>query len=90
MKSFSKADSAVIAVDLGATRLRAAVIHGDRVVSRSDGLTRATEGPEAVVERLLGHVRIALDEAAADGPPLPMRLHSWSPRLDRSTSTAGG
>jgi glucokinase len=62
----------VLALDLGASRIRAAVVAGDgRILTRRDGRTPGAEGPAAVVDACIGHLRAVRDEI---GPRLAARL----------------
>ena len=60
----------VLAVDLGATRIRAGVVDEDgRVLARSTGDTPGRHGPEAVLDALLHHLQVArrgVDEATRE------------------------
>jgi len=57
---------AVLALDLGGSRIRAAVVTGDgRILARSEGRTPGAEGPPAVVAACIGHLRAAGDLALA-------------------------
>jgi glucokinase len=59
---------AVLALDLGATRIRAAVVGIDgRIMARSDGRTPAGEGPATVIEACLAHLRAVRDEILRAG-----------------------
>ena len=53
----------VIAVDLGGTQLRTAVLQGARLLSRVGLLTGANRTPESVIPRLHNAVQQALDDA---------------------------
>lgn len=62
-------DEAVLALDLGASRIRAAVVTGNgRILTRSEGLTPGAEGPDAVVRACIQHLLIARDELDAGSP----------------------
>lgn len=74
--------TAFLAIDLGATNLRAAIVEGPRIVVRSSTATRAWEGPKAVLQRMVDLARelamahpvpvVALG-VAAPGPLDPVR-----------------
>jgi glucokinase len=73
---------AFLAIDLGATNMRAAVVEGPKVLARVSTPTRAWEGPSAVVRRMvdltrdlaLSHpVPVAALGIAAPGPLDPVR-----------------
>ena len=55
----------VLALDLGASRIRAAVVAADgRILARRDGRTPGAEGPAAVVESCIAHLRAVRDDVA--------------------------
>lgn len=57
----------VLALDLGASRIRVAVVAADgRILARRDGRTPGAAGPEAVVEACIVHLMAVRDEAGAD------------------------
>lgn len=59
--------TAVLALDLGASRTRAAVVDADgRVVARTDGRTPREAGPEGVLAASIGMLRSVRDAAPAD------------------------
>lgn len=63
----SRRSGPVLALDLGGTRTRAAVIAADgRLLSRSEGATPGLEGPEAVIATALTHLRSAADAVGSD------------------------
>ena len=63
----------VLAVDLGGTQIRAALITPDREVHcRHAEPTREEQGVAAVIERICKVVAAVRDEAAADGLPAPI------------------
>ncbi len=53
----------VIAVDLGATQIRTAVLHGAQLLSRVSLLTGEPSTPERVIPRIYAAIQQALDEA---------------------------
>jgi glucokinase len=56
----------VLALDLGGTRTRAAVVGDDgTLLSRSEGATPGLDGPEAVLATVIGHLRAAADAVDA-------------------------
>jgi glucokinase len=60
---------AVLALDVGGTRIRAAVVGVDgRILARSDGRTPAGEGPAPVIETCIAHLRAVRDEILRLGP----------------------
>ncbi len=74
--------AAFLAIDLGATNLRAAIVEGPRVLARRSTATCAWNGPQAVVERMLELARevtlanpipVAALGVAAPGPLDPAR-----------------
>ncbi len=74
--------TAFLAVDLGATNLRVAIVQGHRILARSATATRAWEGPAAVVQRIARVARelvlsnptpVAAMGVAAPGPLDPVR-----------------
>ena len=74
------AERPVLAVDLGGTQIRAALITPDRSVHcRRAEPTRDDDGVEAVVERIVEVVAEVRDEAAADGLPAPIGIGFSSP-----------
>src|SRR5262245_5538500 len=61
------ADRPVLALDLGASRIRAAVVGPDgRIVSRNDGRTPGAQGSDAVVRACVEHLAAARDAAPSD------------------------
>ena len=61
------ADGPVLALDLGATRIRVAVVAPDgRLLSRAEGRTPGADGPAAVVDACIEHLRNVA--ASVDGP----------------------
>ena len=57
----------VLALDLGASRIRAAVVGPDgRILARRDGRTPGADGPAAVVEACIAHLRAVRDDAGRD------------------------
>jgi glucokinase len=57
----------VLALDLGASRIRAAVVAPDgRILARRDGRTPGADGPAAVLEACLAHLRAVRDHAGRD------------------------
>lgn len=68
-----------LAVDLGGTRLRAALVDGEgRIAHRISRPTPATEGADAVVAAIAAACRAVLDESGAGGD-LPVGLCSPGP-----------
>jgi glucokinase len=62
----------VLALDLGASRIRAAVVAPDgRILARRDGRTPGAEGPAAVIDACIGHLRAVRDDA---GPAIAAGL----------------
>ena len=62
--SFSEAP--VLALDLGASRIRAAVVLPDgSLAARADGMTRSSEGPQAVLADMIGLLRAVRAAAPA-------------------------
>jgi len=62
----SSASGPVLALDLGASRLRAAVVRADGLVaSRADGPTRAGDGPDAIVDDAIALLQRVRDEMPA-------------------------
>lgn len=60
---------AVLALDLGGSRIRAAVVTADgRILARNDGRTPSADGPEAVVTACIDHLRAARDAVGASDP----------------------
>lgn len=58
--------TAVLAADLGGTRLRCAVVSSTgRILARDEMPTRPEEGPERVVDRIVGGLRAVRDAAPA-------------------------
>lgn len=58
--------SAVLAVDLGGTWIRCAVVSSaGRILARDDMATRPEEGPEGVIDRIVGGLRTVRDAAPA-------------------------
>lgn len=59
--------SAVLALDLGASRVRAGVVDADgSIVARADGPTPSRDGPAAVLETSAGLLRRVRDEVPAE------------------------
>jgi len=74
------ADRPVLAIDLGGTQIRAALITPDRVVhARRAVLTSDEEGVEAVVSRICGVAAEVRDAARADGMPEPAAIGISAP-----------
>ena len=62
----------VLALDLGASRIRVAVVAPDgRILARRDGRTPGANGPDAVVAACIDHLRAVRDDA---GPAIAGRL----------------
>jgi glucokinase len=62
----------VLALDLGASRIRAAVVAPDgRILARREGRTPGAEGPAAVIDACIGHLRAVRDDA---GPAIAAGL----------------
>jgi len=74
------AERPVLAVDLGGTQIRAALITPDRSVHcRRAEPTRDEDGVEAVVQRIVEVVAEVRDEASAAGLPAPIGIGVSSP-----------
>lgn len=74
------ADQPVLAIDLGGTQIRAALITPDLSVhSRRAGLTRDEEGVDAVIGRICELGAAARDAARADGLAAPIGVGISSP-----------
>jgi glucokinase len=74
------AERPVLAVDLGGTQIRAALITPDRSVHcRRAEPTRDEDGPEAVLERIVEVVAEVRAQATGDGLPAPVGLGFSSP-----------
>jgi glucokinase len=59
--------AAVLALDLGASRMRAAVVDGDgRIVGRTDGRTPREAGPDGVIAAAIGMLRRVRDAAPSE------------------------
>ena len=88
------ADRSILAIDLGGTQIRAALITPDRVVhARRAVLTSDEEGVEAVVSRICGLAAEVREAARGEGLPEPAAIgisrparsipgvaSSWRPR----------
>lgn len=73
-------ERAVLAVDLGGTQIRAALVTPDRAVHcRRSAPTRDEEGVEAVVARIVAVAAEVRDQAAADGLPEPVGIGISAP-----------
>ncbi len=67
MPSLNSTARPVLALDLGASRVRAAVVRADgRLASRDDGPTRAADGPAAIVADAIDLLRRVRDRAPAE------------------------
>jgi glucokinase len=82
------ANGAVLALDLGASRIRAGVVEADgRLHSRSTGTTPVEAGPDAVVAACVDHLLAARDaaetsvEIVAVGIAAPGPLDPWTGTL---------
>ena len=63
----SSAAAPVLALDLGASRIRAAVVDADgRILARRDGRTPGADGPAAVVAACIDHLRGVREEVDPD------------------------
>jgi glucokinase len=72
----------VLALDLGASRIRAAVVAADgRIVARRDGRTPGADGPAAVVDACIAQLRAVRDETdpATWGTPAGVGLSAPGP-----------
>jgi glucokinase len=72
----------VLALDLGASRIRAAVVAADgRIVARRDGRTPGGAGPAAVLDACIAHLRGVRDDvdAATAGAPAGIGLSAPGP-----------
>jgi glucokinase len=83
---FPLAGGPVLALDLGASRIRAAVVDVDGGLrSRSQGPTPVAGGPDAVVRACLDHLQVAREAAgaavAAVGVAAPGPLDPWTGAL---------
>lgn len=75
-----RTDRAVLAVDLGGTQIRAALVTPDLVVhERRATETRDADGVDAVIDRIAGIAEVVRDAAAAAGLPTPLGLGLSSP-----------
>ena len=78
--SLTKLSGPVLALDLGATNARAAVVSPDgELTARHAGATPKTEGRDAIVGYCLGLLRAARDEHAAVGGQAPIALGVAAP-----------
>ncbi|HSL34068.1 MAG TPA: ROK family protein [Candidatus Limnocylindrales bacterium] len=82
-------DGAVLALDLGASRTRAAVVDADgRIVTRTDGRTPREAGPDGVIAASVGMLRRVRDAAPAAIRERIVGVGISAPGpLDRSTGT---
>jgi glucokinase len=72
----------VLALDLGASRIRAAVVATDgRIIARRDGRTPGADGPVAVLEACIAQLRAVRDDVdpAASGVPAGIGLSAPGP-----------
>jgi len=72
----------VLALDLGASRIRVAVVAADgRILARRDGRTPGADGPAAVLDACIAHLRAVRDEAdpATSGTPAGIGLSLTPP-----------
>ena len=72
----------VLALDLGASRIRVAVVAADgRILARRDGRTPGADGPAAVLDACIAHLRAVRDEAdpATWGTPAGVGLSAPGP-----------
>ena len=75
-----RADRPVLAIDLGGTQIRAALVTPDRVVHcRRAVPTADEEGVDAVLGRIVEVAAAVRDEAEADGLPTPIGVGISSP-----------
>lgn len=75
-----RAERPVLAIDLGGTQIRAALVTSDRTVhSRRAMPTADEEGVDAVLDRIVEVAAAVRAEAAADGLPEPMGIGISSP-----------
>jgi hypothetical protein len=76
----SVAERPVLAIDLGGTRIRTALIEPDRsVVARREEPTHDDDGVDAVLARIVELARATRDEASADGLAAPVGVGISSP-----------
>jgi glucokinase len=75
-----RAERPILAVDLGGTQIRAALVTSDRTVHcRRAVPTADEEGVEAVLNRIVEVAAAVRDDASADGLPAPIGLGISSP-----------
>jgi glucokinase len=75
-----RADRPILAIDLGGTQIRAALVTSDRVVHRRRAVPTADEeGVEAVLDRIVEVASAVRRQAAADGLPEPIGVGISSP-----------
>ena len=61
-----KNDLPVLSVDLGGTKILAALVDGDKVSFKDNSLTGAVDGPEFVIDRLCATISRVLDKSGRD------------------------
>jgi glucokinase len=73
----------VLAIDIGGTKIRSAVLADHAVVRRVEGSTRPSEGPDAVLLRVVGLIDAARDDArdrgVEVGPGTPVVVATTGP-----------
>jgi len=75
-----RAERPILAIDLGGTQIRAALVTSDRTVHcRRAVPTADEEGVETVLNRIIEVAAAVRDEAAADGLPAPIGVGISSP-----------
>jgi glucokinase len=75
-----RAERPILAIDLGGTQIRAALVTSDRTVHcRRAVPTADEEGVEAVLTRIIEVAAAVRDDAAADGLPAPVGIGISSP-----------
>jgi glucokinase len=75
-----RAERPILAIDLGGTQIRAALVTPDRVVHCRRAVPTADEdGVDAVLRRIVDLAAAVRDEAAADGLPAPIGIGISSP-----------
>ena len=81
-------DTRVVGVDLGGTRMRVAILDREyRLYHRVEEPTRAQEGPDASIPRLLNLIGSVLDQA--EGPIAAIGISAQPARLGwRAPGTA--
>ena len=75
-----RAERPILAIDLGGTQIRAALVTPDRTVNHRRAVPTADEeGVEAVLRRIVGVAAAARAEAADEGLPAPIGIGISSP-----------